>query len=109
MLHAIGILYVRWFGGGHEDAQQAIEEGMSKNVHKDLDFLEAELSKSSGRFLLGDGVTVADTMMHFGVTFIFARQLGTKGGSWPKIEQWIGDCEATEPYKRAVEKTGHKL
>lgn len=82
---------------------------MSVNVCKDMDFLEAELGKSKGNFLVGDSVTVADCMMLFSAQFILARQLGTKGKKWERIEKWIADCENTESYKRAVEKTGHKL
>jgi glutathione S-transferase len=82
---------------------------MSTNVCKDMDYLEAELGKSSGKFLVGDQVTVADCMMLFSAQFILARELGTKGKKWEKVEKWIADCEGTESYKRAVERTGHKL
>ena len=109
ILHSIGILYVRWFGGGHEEAQAQIEEGMSKNVGKDMDFLEKELEKGGTKFLVGDEVTVADIMMHFGVAFTIARGLGTKGRTWKRVEEWIARCEDTDSYKRAVKKTGHKL
>jgi len=109
MLHAIGIIYVRWFSGDNKAAADQIEEAMSKNVQKDLDLLEEELGKSEGRFLLGDSVTVADCMMHFSLAFILARGLGTKGKQWPKIEKWIEHCEATSTYKKAVQKTGYDL
>lgn len=74
-----------------------------------MDYLEAQLGKSTGKFLVGDKVTVADCMMLFSAQFILARELGTKGRKWEKVEKWIADCEETESYKRAVEKTGHKL
>jgi len=109
MSHSIGILYVRWFSGDNKDTAKMIEEGMSKNVQKDMDLLEQELGKSSGKFLLGDHVTVADIMMHFSVSFILARGLGTSGKSWPKVEQWIKDCESTPAYKKAVDHTGYDL
>jgi glutathione S-transferase len=108
-LHALAILYTRWFGADNPAAAEKTEEGMSVNVCKDMDFLEKELGKSKGKFLVGDSVTVADCMMLFSAQFILARQLGTKGKKWEKIEKWIADCEATESYKRAIEKTGHKL
>lgn len=109
MLHAIGITYTRWFSGDHVEAAKMIEEGMGKNVQKDFDLLEQELGKSSGKFLLGDQLTVADIMMHFSASFILARGLGTKGKSYPKVEQWIKDCEATESFQKAVKHTGYDL
>ncbi|GAB7351171.1 hypothetical protein MBLNU459_g1621t1 [Dothideomycetes sp. NU459] len=108
-LHSISVLYVRWFGASDPATVDKIEEGMSVNVIKDMDFLEAELKKGSGKFLVGDKVTVADCMMLFSAQFIIARKLGTQGRRWERVEQWIRDCEATESYKRAVEKTGHSL
>ncbi|KAI4843690.1 benzoate 4-monooxygenase cytochrome-like protein P450 [Aureobasidium sp. EXF-8845] len=71
-LHALAILYTRWFGADNPSAAEKIEQGMSTN-------------------------------------FILARQLGTKGKRWEKVEKWIADCEETESYKRAIEKTGHRL
>lgn len=109
MLHALGILYTRWFGEGHSEAQAAIEGGMAGNVQKDLDWLERELNASKGKFLLGDEVTVADCMVLFSVQFIVARELGTKGKKWERIERWVKDCEGTDGYRRAVKKTGHEL
>lgn len=108
-LHALAILYTRWFGAGTPDAAAKIEDSMSVNVGKDMDYLEAALNKSSGKFLVGDHVTVADCMMLFSAQFILARELGTKGKKWERIDQWIKDCENTESYKKAVEKTGHHL
>ncbi|KAI4842132.1 glutathione S-transferase [Aureobasidium sp. EXF-8845] len=108
-LHALAILYTRWFGADNPSAAEKIEQGMSTNVCKDMDYLEAELGKSTGKFLVGDQVTVADCMMLFSAQFILARELGTKGKKWEKVEKWIADCEETESYKRAVERTGHKL
>lgn len=106
-LHGIAIMYSRWFIEGGD--VEATEEKMSKNVRADMAFLEAELKKSSGKFLFGDKPTAADIMMHFSAVFILARELGMKGQKYPEVERWIKDCEATETYKKAVEKTGHKL
>ncbi|TIA10472.1 benzoate 4-monooxygenase cytochrome-like protein P450 [Aureobasidium pullulans] len=108
-LHALAILYTRWFGADDPSAAEKIEQGMSVNVCKDMDFLENELAKSGGKFLVGGSVTVADCMMLFSAQFILARQLGVQGKKWEKINQWVKDCENTESYKRAVEKTGHAL
>ena len=106
-LHAISILYVRW--NQTEGDVAKTEAGLSKNVINDMDYLEASLKRSSGKFLCGDEVTVADCMMHFSAVFILARELGIKGKKYPEIERYLQDCEATDAYKRAVEKTGHKL
>lgn len=109
MLHALGILYTRWFGEGYPEAQKAIEAGMAKNVVKDMDWLEKELNNSQGKFLLGDQASVADCMVLFSVQFIVARELGTQGKSWPNVQRWVEDCEATASYKAAVKKTGYEL
>lgn len=106
-LHGISILYARW---NQKDGDVAkTEENMSKNVIKDMDFLEETLKSSGGKWLLGDQLTAADFMMHFSATFILARELGVKGRKYPETERWLKDCEATESYKKAVQKTGHKL
>ena len=106
-LHGISILYARW---NQKDGDVAkTEEGMSKNVIKDMDFLESALQNSKGKFLLGDTVTAADSMMQFSAVFILARELGIKGKNYPEVERWIKDCEATESYKKAVQRTGHSL
>ncbi|GAB7345098.1 hypothetical protein MBLNU457_3498t1 [Dothideomycetes sp. NU457] len=109
MLHAIGITYTRWFSGEHVEAAAMIEAGMGKNVQKDFDLLEQELGKSQGKFLLGEQLTVADIMMHFSASFILARGLGTRGKSYPGVERWIEDCEATESFRKAVRHTGYDL
>ena len=106
-LHALAILYTRSFQSGGDVAKT--EEALKGNVQKDLDYLESELEKSSGLFLLGDNVTAADTMMEFCCDFVFVRELGTKGKNWPKIEQYVKDCQSTESWKKAQRKTGHKL
>lgn len=113
-IHALAILYTRWqFPEELKESQpQALDEmeaKMSANVQNDLDWLEAELGRSTGRFLVGDQVTAADVMMQFTVRFVFERQLGTRGKTWPKLNTWLERCEATESYKRAVEKSGHTL
>lgn len=107
MSHAIAITYARWFQKTGDVKQT--EEGLSGNVVKDLDYLESELKKSSGMFLLGDALTAADIAMHFSITFILARELGTQGKTWPRIEQWVKDCEAAGSYQKAVKKTGYDL
>ncbi|KAF2774476.1 hypothetical protein EJ03DRAFT_304096 [Teratosphaeria nubilosa] len=108
-LHGLAVLYMKWFA--NTDAA-AIEKG-SVNVQKDLDYLVSELEKGGGKFLCGSDVpTAADVMMEFTIDFIFARELGTapKGPQgWPRLQQYVKDCQATETWKKAAEKTGHQL
>jgi glutathione S-transferase len=109
-LHAIAILYARWnIKDAPEGTIEAAEKGMSVNVQNDMSWLETELSLSQGQFLCGESVTAADIMMQFSAEFIIARDLGTNGKEWPNINKWLEACKGTEGYKRAVEKTGHKL
>jgi len=74
LLNALAITYARWFSPPRAtengDAEK-LEEGLSVNVQKDLDWLEAELNKTGG-FLVGHSVTAADIMVHFSIQFIFA-------------------------------------
>ena len=79
-----------------------MESALAVNVRKDMDWLQSELEASTGYFLVGNDVTAADIMMHFSVQFTLARELGTKGGSWPKIDAWIKRCEESAAFKKAV-------
>ncbi len=106
-LHGIAVLYVRWH---QKDGDvKKTEQGLSKNIINDFNLLEATLKQSSGKFLFGNEISVADTMMHFSTSFILARELGVKAEDYPRCKQYVQDCEATASYKKAVEKTGHKL
>jgi glutathione S-transferase len=109
-LHALAILYARWHIKDAPDGTiEAAEQSMSANVQNDMSWLETELSLSSGKFLCGDHVTAADIMMQFSAEFIIQRELGTLGKEWPNINKWLERCRNTESYRKAVEKTGHKL
>lgn len=86
MLHAIAITYARWnIPEDSPDILAQAEEGFSVNVQNDLDWLETELSLSSGPFLCGDKVTAADMMMQFSIDLILVTKLGTQGRAWPGI------------------------
>lgn len=107
MLHGLAVLYAKWFQQGGD--VEATVAGLGKNVQKDLDYLEKTLGESKGKFLFGDEPTAADIMMHFSAAFILARELGTGNKQWPKINEWIKNCEERQAYKKAVQHTGHKL
>ena len=79
------------------------------NVAKDLDWLEAELKTGKGKYLVGDHVTAADTMVAFSIQFIFSMKLGPQDRRWKAIEAWLRNVEAGGTYQRAVAKTGHHL
>jgi glutathione S-transferase len=107
MLHGLAILYAKWFQKDG-DPEKTVE-GLSPNINKDLDYLESTLSKHSGKFIVGDSLTIADIMMEFSVDFVLVRELGTKGKSWPKINEWLKVCHETKTYQEAVRKTGYTL
>ncbi|KAL9072660.1 MAG: hypothetical protein Q9157_005013 [Trypethelium eluteriae] len=112
LLHSLAILYMQWFSPERvKDSGDlaTMQQAASKNVVNDFDWLESELQKGKGKFLVGDHVTAADCMMSFSAQWILEKGLGTQGKKWPTVEEWIKTCEATETWKKAVQKTGHKL
>lgn len=114
MVHGLAVLYAKWnfpaaLKESHAEEMDKMIAAIGVNVQKDFDWLETALGHSTGQFLVGNQVTAADIMMLFSVQFILARELGTKGKSWPKVNEWVQRCEATESYKKAVEKSGHTL
>ena len=112
MVHGLSVLYARWQmpeKGKADGTLDEMEKKLSVNVQKDLDWLEEELKSGNGKYLVGDHLTAADTMVCFSAEFILRRQLGTGGKGWPAIEKWIKHCESEPSYKRAVEKTGYSL
>mgnify|MGYP002380197251 CR=1 FL=1 len=84
-----------------------IEAQLAVAVQHDLDWLEGHLKETSARYLAGNEVTVADTMMIFSVQDIFANNLAPAGKSWPRINEWVKVVESGEAYQRAVTRTGH--
>lgn len=112
MIHSLAITYARWSmpkKAKEEGMMEEMEKGLSVKVQEDFDWLESELGKGSGKFLVGEGLTAADTMMVFSVQFVLARGLGTQGKKWPKVEAWLKGLEERETYKKAVEKSGYQL
>ncbi|KAK0099954.1 hypothetical protein ONS95_013224 [Cadophora gregata] len=112
MPHALAVTYARW--NATEDMKnngdlQKLEDGLYGNVLRDLDWLDGELE--GRKFIGGEEVSAADTMCGFSVQFIYARGLGGKiePGRFKNVERWLKNCEETDSWKRAVEKTGHQL
>ena len=106
MVHCLPTVYVRRLDAS---AAEKLEPGLAGNVAKDLDWLEAELKKGNGRYLVGDHVTDADTMVAFSIQFIFRMSLAPQDRKWEGIEAWLRNVEAGQTYQRAVAKTGHHL
>ena len=107
MVHCLPTVYNRRI-----DATMAekLAPGLEKNVVKDLDWLEAELEAGNGRYLVGDHVTAADTMVAFSVQFMLAMGLAPRRNCrWPAIEGWLTNVEGENAYRCAVAKTGHHL
>lgn len=107
------MLHIEVFFGAHGavalSAQAEVDAKLVKSIQHDLDWLENELSQSSTKYLAGNEVTVADTMMIFPIQVIFANKLGTEGKSWPKVRQWLQNVENSEGYQRTVKRTGHRV
>lgn len=111
-MHALPIWKLRQYCEGSAKATDAlpeIEEKFSGPVQDDFNWLEHELAQERGKYLVGDSLTAADTMMAFTIQFIIAFDLGLKKGSWPHINRWLKNVENRPAYKQAVAKTGHHL
>lgn len=111
MSNGLAVLYARWQmpEADKKDFPPELEKKLSVNVQAGLEWLESELQAGNGKFLVGDHVTAADTMMVFSVQFILTRKLGTGDRPWPAIEAWLQNIEGQAGYKKAVEKTGQSL
>ena len=106
MIHCLPTVYVRRIDAS---AAEKLAPDLAAHVAKDLDWLEAELKKGNGKYLVGEQVTAADTMVAFSIQFIFRMKLAPQDRRWEGIEAWLRNVEAGETYQRAVAKTGHHL
>lgn len=94
---------------GKKDVLSELEKKLSINMQADLEWLESDLQAGHRKFLVGDHLTAADTMMAFSARFILTRKLGTGDRQWPAIEAWLQNMESQASYVKAVEKTGYDL
>ena len=106
MVHCLPTVYVRRIDAS---AAERLAPGLAENVAKDLDWLESELKKGNGKYLVGDHVTGADTMVGFSIQFIYWLELMPHNKRWKAVEAWLRNVETGESYQRAVAKTGHHL
>ena len=106
MVHCLPTLYNR-----RVDATLAekLAPGLAQSVGRDLDWLEFELERGNGKYLVSDHITAADTMVAFSAQFIFRMDLAPKGRKWEHVEAWLKHLESLESYQRAVARTGHKM
>ena len=85
MIHCLPTVYVRRI---HASAAEKFAPGLAENVAKDLDWLEGELSRGNGIYLVGERVTAADTIVAFSIQFIFWLKLVPQDRKWKGIEPW---------------------
>lgn len=106
MVHCLPTVYNRRIDA---TLAEKLAPGIEQIVAKDLDWLEEELKKGNGRYLVGDHITAADTMVAFSVQFIFRMRLGPSNRRWEGIESWLRGTENERAYQRAVAMTAYKL
>jgi glutathione S-transferase len=106
-LHTAALLSARL--AAPASALPEIEPELVKPIQNDLDWLEKILVGNSTKFLAGNDVTVADTMMIFPLVVIFGHKLGTEGKSWPRVNKWLQSVEASATYQGALQRTGHHV
>jgi len=68
----------------------------------------AELKQGNGKYLEGDHVTAADTMIASSIHSIFQMDLAPKNKRWEGIEAYLTNVEGQEWYRRPVARTGHQ-
>ena len=72
------------------------------NIKRQLDFMEAELSRST--WFAGNEFTAADIQMSFPLEAATAR--GGLDTKWPRLMEFLNRIHAREAYRTALEKGG---
>jgi glutathione S-transferase len=83
-------------------ANRVMEGFVQPNISRQLDFMEAELSRST--WFAGDEFTAADIQMSFPLEAAAAR--GGLDASRPKLMEFLNRIHAREAYRTALEKGG---
>ncbi|PWO00851.1 glutathione S-transferase [Tilletiopsis washingtonensis] len=105
MLHALAIIYARWFTPDHADE---LEASAAKNVLNDLQFLEDQLAKraSGPKFIVGDKLSIADISFTFTAEYIFGKEIALKSheaeSKYPTIVAWLREMEQRPAYDKTV-------
>lgn len=83
-------------------AEKAIAGRFGPELHKNLAFLEGELSQS--RFFAGDSLTAADIQIGFVLEFV--EVLGPLKDQYPKIAAFLETIKERPAYQKALERGG---
>jgi glutathione S-transferase len=83
-------------------AGRAQESFIDPQIKTQLDFVEAELAKST--WFAGEDFSAADVMMSFPMEAAGARANGFPGR--PRLKAYVERCHARPAYQRALEKGG---
>ena len=91
-----------------------MNEKISPKMHNSLTWLDSTIQAQHGkssRYLVGNSLTAADIAMLFSVQLIYDRKLGREDmrKRWEYVEKWQADMEATESWKKTVQKTGYRV
>ncbi len=87
---------------------------MSPTMHDSLNRLDNTIKtrhEKGGKYLVGGSIRAADFAMLFSVQLIYNRKLGLEATDtrWEYVEKWQADMEATNSWKKTVEKTGYRV
>ncbi|KAI9726461.1 MAG: hypothetical protein M1828_001283 [Chrysothrix sp. TS-e1954] len=77
---------------------------LSKNYINHFDFLESQLSTSSGEFICGSDLTGADILLVFPLEAAREAQIGMTKEKYPKLNAYLDKLLARPAYGRAVQR-----
>ena len=105
MMHTLPYVYAK---RASPEAEKAVGPRASKMIRKDLDWMEWELERKGGGWLVGSDATAADTMMAFSIQLVFMYNVPGEGYDlthWKRIKEWLDLVNTRKAYRRAAEKT----